>query len=273
MYGRSASNCACGSRADQRSHTIPQDSALLTNAGCPNGTEPYPYNRNRYTCWAGLCNSTTDAPPDCFNGTMLCQHGPGECAGNSIENCAKFSYPSQPLYTSFVYCFEASCTYDSDNPFNSTCNTSAAFLEQCGAYAGIDAAPIIACFEDATLTAQLDLAAAHQTAALGTSKLGTPWVLVNGEPLDDTDDLLSAVCDAWSAQDGAVVPSGCPGAPVSPYDWKTWQEGATLGVGVGGGLLLGLLVALFVVRCRRKKESGAGGVPLLPGEVLRGVAF
>jgi magnesium chelatase family protein len=38
-------------------------------------------------------------------------------------------------------------------------------------------------------------------------------------------------------------------------------------------IALALLVALFVVRCRRKKESGAGGVPLLPGEVLRGVAF
>ena len=39
------------------------------------------YGKSRSLCWASRCNAT-DAPPACFNGTKLCQHGPAECEAN-----------------------------------------------------------------------------------------------------------------------------------------------------------------------------------------------
>ena len=220
--------------------------------GCPNSPGGG-YNRDRYTCWSDRCNSTTAAPELCWNGTKLCQHGPGECEGDSLEVCAMSAYPSPTIYTQFVYCFEQSCLYDGDDPTASTCNMTTAFIEQCAAFAGVSATPILECYEDEPRVAALDLVVAKATAALGTSKTGTPFVLVDGAPLDDVDLLLPAVCGAWQAQDGQL-PAGCVSSP--DYDWMTWQEGVTLGAGLGGGLLLGAgLMALCYCGLRKKRDS------------------
>jgi len=233
------------------------DSPLLD--GCPSTNGTYPYNRDRYTCWAERCSSTTSAPEQCFNGTKLCQHGPDECYANSVEVCSTAVYPPT-LYSDFIYCFEESCEYDGADPTNSTCNTTVAFLEGCASYAGIAAAPILECFDDAARRDLLDQDAARATAALGTFKEGTPWVLLNGVPLDDVNSLLEAICDAWSAQDGAMPP-GCPGASAdASYDWATWQESLTLAVGLGGGLLCSLgLCAL----CMQRAKANERRAPLL----------
>jgi len=227
------------------------NSALLD--GCPSSPGGQ-YNRDRYTCWAEKCNATATAPELCWNGTKLCQHGTGECAGDSLEACAISVYPSPTLYTPFVYCFEQSCVYNSTDPFASHCDTSSTFIEGCAAYAGIDAAPLVECFADADRVAALDLVAAKATAALGTSKEGTPWVLVNGQPLDDPSTLLASVCDTWAAEAGSgdTTPAGCTS---KRYDWASWQEAVTLAAGLAGGLLLSMTLVCLCRLCRSKKAS------------------
>ena len=52
---------------------------------------------------------------------------------------------------------------------------------------------------------------AKETAALGASKLGTPWVLINGQAVDQKDlpFLLDEVCRSFPDPDSA--PAGCEG--------------------------------------------------------------
>mmetsp|Transcript_44973 Transcript_44973/g.117897 ORF Transcript_44973/g.117897 Transcript_44973/m.117897 type:complete len:263 (-) Transcript_44973:374-1162(-) len=233
------------------------NSSLL--AGCPSNGGGYGYDRGCYPLWAEQCNETATAPELCWNGTKLCQHGPAECAGDSLEACVMSVYPSPTLYTQFVYCFEAGCLYNGTDPFDSTCNTTAANIEHCADFAGISAAPVLECFNDEARVEALDLQMAKATAALGTSKQGTPWVLINGVPLDDVDDLLPTVCDAWAAENGEAPP-GCSSA--AAYDWATWQEGATLAAGLGGGLLLGTCFTALCYR-RMRKQADTRRAPLL----------
>jgi interferon gamma-inducible protein 30 len=39
-------------------------------------------------------------------GTLQCQHGPEECAGNRVEACAMHLHPDQDVWFPFVLCFE-----------------------------------------------------------------------------------------------------------------------------------------------------------------------
>ena len=70
--------------------------------------------------------------------------------------------------------------------------------------------------------------------------------MVNGEHLADTATLRATVCDAWARQ-GGKPPVGCA------YDWYTWQEGVTLGAGIGAGVLgCAVLVACYCCCCKRR---------------------
>ena len=51
----------------------------------------------------------------------------------------------------------------------------------------------------------IEVANAKATIALGNSKLGTPWVVVNGNYLDDPDTLLQTVCNEYKGK----TPAGC----------------------------------------------------------------
>ena len=55
-------------------------------------------------CWLTRCG-VASPPADCFTGVVLCQHGPNECIGNTIEACAIAL--AEPLVAHrFIYCFE-----------------------------------------------------------------------------------------------------------------------------------------------------------------------
>ena len=88
----------------------------------------------------------------------------------------------------------------------------------------------------------------------------------------DPDTLLASVCDIYAAQDGAKVPAGCPaGKPsiVPGYNWLTWQEGATLGAGIAGGLIGSAVIGAIVYSCCKKKRQLADPImsnPFLPAE-------
>lgn len=209
-----------------------------------------------FPCWASLCNGT-NASASCFEGVELCQHTESECAGDTVEACAKYAYPSPTLYAPFVYCLEGLHGYYN----NSIGGVNMSMVSACAEAAGIDAAPITACFADPKLTRPLDAAAARQTARVAgkvpADEWGTPFVLVNGVHLVDTSLLLSTVCSAWTAQDGATTPAGCRAAW---YQWFTWQEAATLGVGAAAALILVCIGLILCKCCCRAKTTEAAGL-------------
>ena len=235
------------------------NSSLLS--ACPGWSGAAKYERGTFPCWAALCN-TTNAPTECFTGEKLCQHTDSECAGDTIEACAKYAYPSPTLYAPFIYCLEGMNGYYN----NSIGGVNMSMAGACATQAGLDVAPIQACYEDKSQTNALDAEAARATArAAGkvpASDWGTPYVVVNGEHLDDTSQLLSQVCGAWAAQDGTTLPEGCPGAKWHVQYWWKWQEGVALGVGAGGMLVLVLLMWLVVCCCCPKRDRPAQS-PLL----------
>lgn len=156
------------------------------------------YSKDRYFCWVEACGNNSLPATDCYSGTVVCQHGQKECDADTLELCAMHIYPAPAAYAPFVYCFEG--VHESD--------WSAA--PSCAALTGLSWDLLSACFEDEALTGRLEADAARATAALGSAKQGTPWVLVNGEVLEETDALLTTVCKAYKGE----PPAGCAAAEV-----------------------------------------------------------
>ena len=222
------------------------------------------YGKVRSLCWQSRCNGTDTVPAGCFEGTKLCQHGPAECEADSLEACAIDVYPSANVFAPFVTCFEG------------VHHANLSYVSLCAEEVGIPAAPILECYEDKARVAALDEKAARLTAQSGHQY--TPWVVLSNfsgsekQVLQDPDTLLASVCDIYAAQDGAKVPAGCPaGKPsiVPGYNWLTWQEGATLGAGIGGGLIGSAVIGAIVYCCCKKKRQRADPImsnPFLPAE-------
>jgi len=141
------------------------------------------------TCWEQQCGGESpDA--DCFQGTVLCQHGDDECKWNRYEACAvHLNKENTMTFVNFTYCIE-----------------SARFpnVKHCANYANIDAEKLEDCFNgEMGDIANAEMAKA--TTNLSPSHLGTPWVLVDGVVLNDPSTLLSSICSAYKG----VKPASC----------------------------------------------------------------
>ena len=146
------------------------------------------------------CGNISAQPATCFSGSPLCQHGANECTGDRLEACAAsgLSNKVSALQSAeFAYCLEAggldvgraeSCALSSGIDWNA--------LDSCAASESPegDAANVVA----ANITAQY-------TYVYSQGWAGTPTVVLNGETLFTTKDLLGQVCAAA----GADAPVGC----------------------------------------------------------------
>lgn len=168
---------------------VPWGNAYFNTKSC--GTSSY--DKNAMFCWVRECGkgASQPLPDDCFSAPEMCQHGEHECKADLIEACAIHLYPDR-VYAPFVHCFEGQ--HESD--------LSAA--QPCAEAMGMDWGKIDDC-TSSSLGMELNVANANKTAAIGDSKLGTPWVLVNGEAIDDVDNLLQSVCAAYQGD----PPKGC----------------------------------------------------------------
>ena len=127
------------------------------------------YSKDDMFCWVKQCNVAAPAP-ECFNASqspVLCQHGPGECQQDALEGCAFAVADSVKDAWSFLRCFEG--THRSD----------LGSAEECAQGAGIDYGSIQTCTKGPQAE-KIDVANAMATVKLGSAKLGTPWVLVDG---------------------------------------------------------------------------------------------
>ena len=145
-------------------------------------------------CWLKECGGA-NPPDDCFKGKKLCQHGPQECSANTIEGCAIALNPSVSVYSKFLVCFEV------------TNFGQLTAVEHCARSASINASAIQECASGARGEA-VDVANARATARLQPVHQGTPWVTINGQPVDsnDLDSLLELVCRAYQ---GSPKPKAC----------------------------------------------------------------
>lgn len=182
---------------------VPFGNAYYNTSKCGGKT----YSKDHMFCWINQCNGT--APPaECFAGEPLCQHGPDECFANLLEACALRLYPDPTMTAPFVKCFEGDF------------KGNASQMGPCARYYNLDDTKISACANNATMAAEVTVANAKETLKLGASKLGTPWVLIDGEtvPTKDLPILLDIVCERMEDP----KPDGCSFArPRAPSRART----------------------------------------------------
>lgn len=137
------------------------------------------------------------SPSDAAQEKVWCQHGPAECQGNRLINCAQATAAGgQDAWFPYVACLERGSgrSWEADS-------------RACASAAGLDAAAIETCARGEQGD-ELERAAHLETAALRPQHSGVPWVLVNGVPLRDADgQVLLIVCAAIPAD--AHKPDAC----------------------------------------------------------------
>jgi len=124
-----------------------------------------------------------------------CQHGPNECQANIIMACAMHFHAKASAYVPFVACMEASSA-----PVDAG--------SKCAKAAGFDYSEINACAGSA-LGNSLMHTIADATEGLSPAHQWTPWVVMNGKPLTQSqlgNHLVKLVCDAYT---GSPKPSAC----------------------------------------------------------------
>lgn len=169
---------------------LPFGNAYIHTAKCP-GTS---FSSQDYHCWYNECGGSSP-PSDCFDAkNSICQHGPSECHGNLIDSCAMaVTNYNATNYMPFVECFEG--THDANSRWVSACaranNLDYGTLQRC---------------IDGSQGLQVEGEMAKRTAAFGSSRKGTPWVVINGKYSEKaSDNLTEAICNAFTGP----RPSGC----------------------------------------------------------------
>jgi len=142
--------------------------------------------------------------------TYSCQHGPSECAGNMYEACAIEHYGNnsattgQPKWWPFFYCLEKSGQAG-----------VASVAQNCATSTGLNWSTISTCAgSNPPQGSPTDGNPFMHTIAVSTNNLvpphqWTPWVVVNGSPLSQTQinsSLINIICSKYTG----TKPSCCP---------------------------------------------------------------
>ncbi|KAJ0088992.1 hypothetical protein Patl1_31416 [Pistacia atlantica] len=117
------------------------------------------------------------------DGTVMCQHGPGECLLNTIEACTISVYPDVVQHFGFIHCVERL----------SLEKRQAEWMD---------------CFK----ITKLEQKYATETAQLNPPHRFVPWVVVNDQSLqEDYMNFISYLCRAYK---GTQVPEACRSLPL-----------------------------------------------------------
>jgi interferon gamma-inducible protein 30 len=121
---------------------------------------------------------------------FTCQHGANECKANMIMACAIHFHPKATDYMTMVECMEGT-------------SAPADQGKKCAGSAGFDWSEIDSC-TSGSLGNQLMHATALATSGLSPPHQWTPWVVMNGKPLSQSQldqHLVKLVCDAYTGSD------------------------------------------------------------------------
>jgi hypothetical protein len=177
---------------------VPWGNAYFNTTSC-GGAD---FDKQKMFCWVKQCN-VADPAPECFNSTLspiLCQHGETECQQDTLEGCAFALASSAQQSLDFLLCFEGDHASDLSS------------AEKCAQSSGLDYGALSSC-ASGPRGARIDVQNAMKTVKLGSAKLGTPWVLVDGTLVaggPPYSNLLSVVCKSLQAA-GGDLPAGCNG--------------------------------------------------------------
>mgnify|MGYP001219664600 FL=1 len=167
---------------------LPWGNAYVNISKC--GTEDY--SKQAMYCWIQECG-VSDPDDACFDeSNKICQHSTEECDANLAEACARKYSPSQYAFVSFLACFEKA-------------EGDMSALESCASDSKIDVDNFNTC-RNSSEGVELDMNNARATAQFGSSRLGTPWIVVNGKHIDTPSDLREEICKAYTGTD---KPKGC----------------------------------------------------------------
>ncbi|KAJ0027591.1 hypothetical protein Pint_34936 [Pistacia integerrima] len=128
------------------------------------------------------------------DGTVMCQHGLGECLLNTIEACTISIYPDVVQHFSFIHCVE-----------RLSLEKRQAEWMDCFKIARLGNVPID-CYRNGN-GKLLEQKYATETAQLNPPHRFVPWVVVNDQSLqEDYMNFISYLCRAYK---GTQVPEAC----------------------------------------------------------------
>ncbi|KAK4803280.1 hypothetical protein SAY86_001483 [Trapa natans] len=128
------------------------------------------------------------------DGSFSCQHGPDECLLNTLEACAISSYPDVRKHFSFVYCVERLTTEGRHNDWRGCLEEAKMGPSPINCYNSGKGYPLERQFAD-------------ETARLNPPHRFVPWVVVNGQALqEDFPNFVRYICRAYV---GSHVPQAC----------------------------------------------------------------
>eukprot|EP00762_Andalucia_godoyi_P008311 ANDGO_07384.mRNA.1 GILT-like protein F37H8.5 len=132
--------------------------------------------------------------------SITCQHGPNECLGNAVEQCALYMLGVDPNGGQnsdvapawpFLDCLEAQLRQQESQV------DVAKATNACAASVKLDPAKILACAQS-DKASELQLIAARRTEILSPAHKYVPWVVVDGQHADDCEtDVLKCVCSRY----------------------------------------------------------------------------
>lgn len=167
------------------------------------------YNATVRECWDSLCGAAAAVPSnDCFSGQLLCQHGVTDGLVTTSWACAKSLAGGVPSkYMPFVICMSTHfLSITMEESFQAT-------VKDCASIAGFDKEQVARC---ASGPEGRKLLIAEARATVPHS--GVPYVLIDGEALDDTecvacgDGIMQKVCESWRNKTGlGSEPPACQG--------------------------------------------------------------
>jgi hypothetical protein len=129
--------------------------------------------------------------PDAKYPVVMCQHHEMECLGNVIHNCVIDLYPEEK-YVPFIVCMASVGL-----------NAGVELLSyQCGSGLGLDMDLVKNCTD---VGKGHDMVITEGELTRSTKITGVPWVLVNGEHVNESEEILQPVCDAIAGS----KPSAC----------------------------------------------------------------
>lgn len=163
----------------------PFGNAYFVTSKCGGGGA---YNIAARKCFESQCGSTVAAKPaECFTGDLVCQHGEAECRFNRAEACVKSLGASPKTQVDFF-----DCIYPQAGSAANT-HTEAQLVSTCATQVGgFDKAAMEQCFNGVGSPSGAELI---KTEAGATPvHPAVPYVIVNGQPIDDHDQIVQAVC-------------------------------------------------------------------------------
>ncbi|CAJ1438188.1 unnamed protein product [Effrenium voratum] len=173
---------------------FPWGNAYFVTEECKGAGE---YDMSARHCYNKRCGAGAASPPkDCFSGDLVCQHGAQECEADRYLACAKGLGPG---FMAFAHCLEGG--YDS---------YSQELVSSCAASTGLDLEKLKKCSGssagDDAVVAQAKATPDHP---------GVPYMMVNGKPLEQPNDLLKTVCKAYTGTAPEACKESEPKAKVS----------------------------------------------------------